>query len=321
MNQNYSAGKHVSMIATVTANPAVDYTVTLDTPIKTGAVNRTAAEHVTAGGKGVNVSLVLHQLGVPTTVYGFIAGATGSMIAERIQRTQIPTDWITVPNQMSRINIKITSGGTVTEVNGQGVSVAAPETGVLLQKLQKYGSDDFIVLAGSIPAGAPASFHADIMKALSNKGARFAVDTTGEPLREAVACRPFVIKPNLPEVRALFNAEIATWWDALPYGKKLIEMGAENVLISLGSDGALLFNSERRVWHLAAPHGIVKNTVGSGDSMLGGFLAACAHGKSLTEALRVGVAAGSATAFSEWIANLPEIQSLLDQLPQPTELI
>lgn len=321
MNQNANAEKHTPVIATVTANPAVDYTVTLDAPMQTGAVNRTAAEHVTAGGKGVNVSLVLHQLSVPTTVYGFLAGATGSMIAERIQRTQIPTDWITVPNQMSRINLKIKSAGTVTELNGQGVSVASAETDQLLQKLQKYGPGDYIVLAGSIPAGAPASYHADVMKALSGRGIRFAVDTSGEPLREAIACKPFVIKPNLPEVRALFDAEINTWWDALPYGKKLIDMGAENVLLSLGGDGALLFTSEQRVWHLSAPHGEVKNAVGSGDSMLGGFLAACAHGKSLIEALRVGVAAGSATAFSEWIAHLPEIQSLLDKLPQPTELI
>ncbi len=321
MSQNSSAGKHVPMIATVTANPAVDYTVTLDAPIRQGAVNRTAAEHVTAGGKGVNVSLVLHQLSVPTTVYGFLAGATGSMIAERIQRTQIPTDWINVPNQMSRINLKIKSGDTVTELNGQGVSVAAPETDLLLQKLQKYGDGDYIVLAGSIPAGAPASYHADVMRALEGKGIRFAVDVSGEPLREALACKPFVIKPNLPEVCAFFDTAIDTWWDALPYGRQLIDLGAENVLMSLGGDGALLFTSEHRVWHLSAPHGTVRNAVGAGDSMLGGFLAACAHGKPLTEALRYGIAAGSATAFSEWIANLPEIRELLSRLPQPTELI
>lgn len=321
MKDEMNARGSAPMIATVTANPAVDYTVTLDAAIQAGAVNRTESEQITAGGKGVNVSLVLRQLSVPTTVYGFLAGATGSMIAERIQRTQIPTDWITVQNQMNRINLKIKSDGAVTEVNGQGVSVAEPETALLLQKLQKYGAGDYIVLAGSTPAGAPASYHADIMRALEGKGIRFAVDTSGEPLREAIACKPFVIKPNLPEVCALFNTKIDTWWDALPYGRKLIEMGAENVLLSLGGDGALLFTSEMRVWHLAAPHGEVKNAVGSGDSMLGGFLAACAHGKPLTEALRVGVAAGSATAFSEWIANLPEIETLLRTLPQPTELI
>ncbi len=309
------------MIATFTANPAVDYTVMLDAPMQPGTVNRTANEQVTAGGKGVNVSLVLQQLGLSTTVYGFLAGATGSMIAERIQRTQIQTDWITVPNQMNRINLKIRSEGSVTEVNGRGVFVTNTETDQLLQKLQKYGEGDYIVLAGSIPAGAASTYLADIMTALAGKGIHFAVDAAGEPLTAAIACKPFVIKPNLPEVCALFDCEIETWWDALPYGRKLVEMGAENVLLSLGGDGALLFTSEERVWHLSAPHGTVRNAVGSGDSMLGGFLAACAQGQSLTEALRMGVAAGSATAFSEWIADRPQIEALLRELPQPTELI
>ena len=309
------------MIATVTANPAVDYTVTLDAPMQTGSVNRTADEQVTAGGKGVNVSLVLQQLGVPTTVYGYLSGATGAMIAERIQRTQIPTDWITVPNQMNRINLKIKSDGSVTELNGKGVSVTDAETALLLQKLQKYGENDFVVLAGSIPAGAPASYLADLMTALADKKIRFAVDAAGEPLTKAIACKPFVIKPNLPEVCALFQCDIDTWWDALPYGRRLIDMGAQNVLLSLGGDGALLFTSEERVWHLSAPHGTVRNAVGAGDSMLGGFLAAYAQGQSLTDALRMGVAAGSATAFAEWIADRPQIETLLRALPQPTELI
>lgn len=309
------------MIATVTANPAVDYTVTLDTPLEQGAVNRTGEEHVTAGGKGVNVSLMLQQLGICTTVYGYLAGATGSMIAERIQRTQIPTDWILVQNQMNRINLKIKSHGTVTEINGRGVSVAAAETEQLLKKLQKYGEGDYIVLAGSIPAGAPTSYLADLMTALEGSGVRFAVDAAGAPLSEALACKPFVVKPNLPELCALLDCEVDTWWDALPYGRKLIDMGAENVLLSLGGDGALLFTSEHRVFHLSAPHGEVRNAVGAGDSMLGGFLAACSEGKELTEALRYGVAAGSATAFSDWIADRPSFESLLRTLPQPTELI
>ena len=309
------------MIATVTTNPAVDYTVSIAQPLVRNAVNRTDDAMITAGGKGINVSLILQQLEIPTTVYGFLAGTIGSMISERLTRTQIPTDWITVPNQMTRINLKIKETGSVTELNGRGVSVSEAETQNLTEKLRQYGEGDYIVLAGSVPAGAPAVYYADIMTALSETGVRIAVDTTGEPLREAIRCKPFVIKPNLPELCDLVGAEIDTWWDALPYGRQLIDMGAQNVLLSLGGDGALLFTSEHRVWHLSAPHSTVKNAVGAGDSMLGGFLAACASGSDLTEALRMGIAAGSATAFSEWIANRTQIELLLKSLPQPTELI
>ncbi len=309
------------MIATVTTNPAVDYTVSITQPLVRNTVNRTEDAMITAGGKGINVSLVLQQLEIPTTVYGYLAGTIGQMISERMQRTQIPTDWILVPNQMTRINLKIKETGCVTELNGRGVSVSEAETELLVSKLRQYGEGDYIVLAGSVPAGAPATFYADIMTALAETGVRIAVDTTGEPLREAIKCKPFIIKPNLPELCDLVGAEIDTWWDALPYGKQLIDMGAQNVLLSLGSDGALLFTEEHRVWHLSAPHGVVKNAVGSGDSMLGGFLAACAAGKELTEALRTGIAAGSATAFSEWIANRSQIELLLKNLPQPTELV
>ena len=309
------------MIATVTSNPAVDYTVSISAPLQRNTVNRTSDELITAGGKGINISLVLQQLGVPTTVYGFLAGTTGSMISERMQRTQIPTDWIDVPNQMTRINLKIKETGAVTELNGRGVTVTEGETGTLLEKLRKYGAEDFIVLAGSIPANAPATYYAEIMEQLAETGARIAVDAAGDPLREALSMQPFLIKPNLPEVCALFNTSIDTWWDALPYGRELRKMGAQNVLMSLGGDGALLFTEDDRVWHLSAPHGTVKNAVGSGDSMLGGFLAACAQGESMTEALRRGIAAGSATAFSEWIANRSQIELLLKNLPQPTELV
>ncbi len=309
------------MIATVTMNPAVDYTVSLETPLEPYALNRTSRERITAGGKGVNVSLILQQLEVPTTVYGYLSGTTGTMIAEQLQRTQIPTDWIQVPNQMNRINVKIRDKNKVTELNGTGVAVSESDTQLLIQKLSRYGDGDYIVLAGSIPAGAPVTHYADVINALAENSARFAVDVAGEPLREVLACHPFVVKPNLPELCNLFGVDIDTWWDALPYGKELIHMGAENALVSLGGDGALLFTSEARVWHLSAPHGEVKNAVGSGDSMLGGFLAACARQKDLTEALRLGIAAGSATAFSEWIADRSRMDNLLRQLPEPTELI
>ena len=255
------------MIATVTMNPAVDYTVQLEEPLQFNAVNRTENEQITAGGKGINVSLILQQLEIPTTVYGYLSGTTGTMISERIQRTQIPMDFITLPNQMNRINVKFKQHNQVTELNGRGLSVSEADTKVLLEKLSKYGSGDYIVLAGSIPAGAAATHYADVMAALADNGVRFAVDAAGKPLLEALPHHPFVVKPNLPELRELFDAEILTWWDALPYGKKLIEMGAQNALVSLGGDGALLFTDAGRVWHLSAPHNTVKNAVGAGDAM------------------------------------------------------
>ena len=309
------------MIATVTMNPAVDYMVLLEEPLVPNTVNRTSHERITAGGKGVNVSLVLQQLQIPTTVYGYLSGTTGTMIAEQLQRTQIPTDWIILPNQMNRINLKVKEQDAVTELNGRGISVSAADTGILVDKLRKYGNGDYIVLAGSVPAGASASHYADIMRALADTGVRFAVDAEGEALQEALKAHPFVVKPNLRELCSVFGTEIETWWDALPYGRQMIEMGAQNVLLSLGADGALLFNHEQRIWHLSAPHGEVKNAVGSGDSMLGGFLAGCASGRDLTEALRMGIAAGSATAFSEWIATRSRMDNLLKGLPAPTELL
>ncbi|MBQ9905198.1 MAG: 1-phosphofructokinase [Oscillospiraceae bacterium] len=311
------------MIATVTMNPAVDYTVSLEAPLMHNDVNRTSQERITAGGKGVNVSLILQQLEIPTTVYGYLSGTTGSMIAEQLLRTQIPTDWINVPNQMNRINLKVKEDHAVTELNGRGVSISPAETELLLKKLSKYGDGDYIVLAGSVPAGSPPSHYADVMTALGDSGVRFAVDAEGETLRQALRCHPFVVKPNLRELCSLFDDDgtIDTWWDALPYGRKLIEWGAQNALLSLGAEGALLFTEAGRVWHLSAPHGQVKNAVGSGDAMLGGFLAGCAQGKPLTEALRMGIAAGSATAFSEWIANRSQMDNLLRTLPEPTELL
>ena len=310
------------MIATVTMNPAVDYTVLLEEPLVRNSVNRTSHERITAGGKGVNVSLVLQQLQIPTTVYGYLSGTTGTMIAEQLQRTQIPTDWIVLPNQMNRINLKVKDHDAVTELNGRGVAVSPADAKLLLEKLRKYGDGDYIVLAGSVPAGAPATFYADIMHALADTGVRFAVDAEGEALRAALAEHPFVVKPNLRELCSVFGIdEIVTWWDALPYGRQMIEMGAQHVLLSLGADGALLFNEENRVWHLSAPHGEVKNAVGSGDSMLGGFLAGYATGREITEALRMGIAAGSATAFSEWIATRSRMDNLLKALPCPTELL
>lgn len=307
------------MIATVTLNPAVDYTVKLSQPLRKAEVNRTAAERISIGGKGINVSYILQQMRVSSTIYGFVAGATGTMISDAAAALSLRANWISLDGQCSRINLKIEETGVVTELNGKGITLDKQALETLIAMLQKFGADDTVVLAGSIPSGANSSLYADIIRALP-QNVRFAVDTEGDALRAVLPLHPFVIKPNLPELSGLFGVNLHTVQDALPYGKKLQEMGAQNVIVSLGGDGALLFADDGSILRMDAPHGTVINTVGAGDSMLGGFLAACESGLSRADALRYGIAAGSATAFSPWLAGQADIDALLRTLPVPTRL-
>lgn len=305
------------MIATVTLNPAVDYTACIAKPLEKGMVNRTASEHITAGGKGINVSYVLHELHEDTCIYGFSAGAVGAMLRAQVLSWGIRADWLELEGQNNRINLKIEESGVVTELNVTGVSVPAEQIANLAEKLRVYGENDIIVLAGSIPRGADSRLYADIMAVLHENGVRFAVDAEGEPLRAVLPYHPFVVKPNLPELCGLFGVEITRWQEAVSYGRKLQQMGAENVLLSLGGDGALLLTADGAVWRLDAPHSEVVNTVGAGDSMLAGFLAGAAKGWAMADCLRLGVAAGSATAFAPWLANAEQIEELLNKLPYP----
>lgn len=305
------------MIATVTMNPAVDYTALISKPLEKGMVNRTASEHITAGGKGINVSYILHELGAETCIYGYTAGAVGAMLRAQILSWGIRGEWLELDGQNNRINLKIEEDGVVTELNGTGVFVPTQQMEKLMEKLRVYGESDIIVLAGSIPRGASPTLYADIMEELGGCGVRFAVDAEGEPLRAVLPHHPFVVKPNLPELCGLFGAEITNRQEAIPYGRKMQEMGAENVLLSLGGEGALLFTAEGKVLRLDAPHSDAVNTVGAGDSMLAGFLAGAAKGMAMADCLRLGVAAGSATAFSPWLANAEQIENLLKKLPYP----
>ena len=302
------------MIATVTLNPAVDYTVSLTKPLMKSQVNRTAAEHITAGGKGINVSYILNQLAIPTTIYGFLAGATGAMLADAVNALALRTNWISLEGQMNRINLKMEENDAVTELNGRGISVDTESLAALTAMLQTYADGDTVVLAGSIPLGAQKDLYTEIMRQLP-KSVRVAVDAEGDALLTVLPMHPFVIKPNLPELSALFGVSLKTWRDALPYGQKLRDMGAQNVLISLAEDGALLFSDDGSIYRMDAPHETVINTVGAGDSMLAGFLAACEMELSREDALRLGIAAGSATAFAPWLAKKDAIDALFDTLP------
>ena len=311
------------MIATVTLNPAVDYTVSLQNPLQKNAVNRTEKEQLTPGGKGINVSLILHRLGIPTTAHGFLAGFTGTLIDEAIRSAGIPAQWIrsTDSTQMNRINLKLVEQDAVTEFNGSGIQPDAAQLTALQHQLSAYGKEDTIVLAGSIPKCCPITLYADLMSVLAAHEIDFAVDAESDALIAALSYHPFLIKPNLPELCALFAQDtILGNKQLLYYAAKLQEMGARNVLISLGGDGALLYTEDKKAYRMAAPQGEIGSTVGAGDSMLAGFLAGCQQKCSMADALRLGIAAGSATAFSPWLADAVSIHALLRTLPQPVEI-
>ncbi len=303
------------MLVTVTLNPAVDYTIQLNAPLRYDSVNRTTGERITAGGKGINVSYIAKQFHVPTTIYTFAAGLTGTMLQDFLQEMELPTQAIQLEGQMNRINVKVEETGAVTELNGRGITVSSSALAQLTKLLRQYGKDDIIVLAGRIPAGAKKTIYADMMEELSSTDVRFAIDTEGSALRATLPYHPFVVKPNLPELSALFSVPLRDWKEALPYCRKLKDMGAQNVLLSLAEEGALLLADDGKEYRMAVPEGNLVNAVGAGDAMLAGFLCACMEGKNREEALRYGVAAGSATAYAPWLANEQQIQNLLTQLP------
>ncbi len=300
------------MIATVTLSPAVDYTVSLTQPLRKDAVNRTATEQLTPGGKGINVSVMLTRLGADTTAHGLLAGMTGQMIAHAVSDLQIPAQWLTLHDgSTNRINMKLTDADGTTEINGSGITMNEAVLQALITRLQAYGKHDIIVLAGSIPKGAAPSLYGDIMRRLAATGVQFAVDAEGDALRAALPHHPLVIKPNLPELCALFDAETISA-DELPhYAAQLQAMGARNVLISLGGDGAFLLAESGQQYRMAAPQGKPQSTVGAGDSMLAGWLAGYVQGCSAADCLRMGIACGSATAFSPWLAEQETIAAYL----------
>ena len=300
------------MIYTITFNPALDYIVRVQ-DFKLGQVNRTSYEEVYAGGKGINVSIVLKNLDVENVALGYIAGFTGEEIENKIKAFGCNTDFIKLNNGMSRINVKLKSNEE-SEINGQGPSISDQDLEELYRKLELLREGDILVLAGSIPATLPKNIYEIIMERLSGKGIRFIVDATGELLLNVLKYKPFLIKPNHHELAELFNATIENEDDIVIYAKKLREMGAQNVLISRAGDGAIFVTEKDEIIKSDVPKGTLINSVGAGDSMVGGFIAGYLKNKSLEEAFKMGVATGSASACSEGLATKEKVYELLNQI-------
>ena len=299
------------MIYTVTFNPAIDYIVHTGT-MQVGQVNRSQGEELYFGGKGINVSFVLHELGLPSKALGFVAGFTGAAIEAGIQEQGIATDFVHLDSGFSRINVKIKSGEE-TELNGQGPNISEAAVAELFEKLNQLQDGDVLILAGSIPNTMPADSYEKILAHLSDKKIKVVVDATKDLLLKVLPYHPFLIKPNNHELGELFGVTLHSIEEIATYAKKLQEMGAQNVLISMAGDGALLIDETGRQHVCGVCKGTVKNSVGAGDSMVAGFVAGSMHG-DYEAALKLGTAAGGATAFSEGLAQRAEIERLLQQL-------
>lgn len=296
------------MIYTVTFNPSLDYVVTVP-ELTTGKVNRSSSEEIIPGGKGINVSMVLTNLGVDTRAVAFTAGFTGATFKKLVGEKKLNADFIDIEEGTTRINVKIRSG-EITEINGQGPMVSSHHIGRLYEKLDYLDSDDYLVLAGSIPDSMPRSVYMDIMQRLQFNDIKIVVDATGELLINVLPYKPFLVKPNKDELAAIFDVEINTKDDVIKYGKILQEKGARNVLVSMSGDGAVLIAEDGNVYQSEAPNGEVKNEVGAGDSMVAGFLAGYIETEDYEKSLRIGICAGSASAFSEELATKEELVEL-----------
>ena len=299
------------MIYTVTFNPAIDYIVHTGT-MQVGQVNRSQGEELYFGGKGINVSFVLHELGLPSKALGFVAGFTGAAIEAGIQEQGIATDFVHLDSGFSRINVKIKSGEE-TELNGQGPNISEAAVAELFEKLNQLQDGDILILAGSIPNTMPADSYEKILAHLSDKKIKVVVDATKDLLLKVLPYHPFLIKPNNHELGELFGVTLHSIEEIATYAKKLQEMGAQNVLISMAGDGALLIDETGKQHVCGVCKGTVKNSVGAGDSIVAGFVAGSMHG-DYEAALKLGTAAGGATAFSEGLAQRAEIERLLQQL-------
>lgn len=300
------------MIYTVTLNPAVDYVADCG-EIKTGAVNRLGAGEIFFGGKGINVSFVLRELGIPSKALGFVAGFTGEAIEKGIAQKGIDTDFVHLDSGFSRINIKLRSGlPAETELNGQGPHIPQDKAEELFCRLDNISDGDTIVLAGSIPASLSADIYEKILAHLHGRNIRAVVDASGDLLLNVLKYKPFLVKPNNIELGELFGAVIDTPEKAAEYALRLKKMGAVNVLVSMAEQGAVLVDEAEKVHVNKAYSGTVKNTVGAGDSMVAGFIAGYEKG-GYDYALQLGTACGGATAFSEGLASSNEIYALLGE--------
>ena len=297
------------MIYTVTFNPAIDYVVRMDTELLPGMTNRSASEECYFGGKGINVSMVLAELGLKSTALGFVAGFTGKAIDEAVKKAGIDTDFIELKEGMSRINVKLKAGDE-TEINAQGPKIDEASQKALFDKLSKLQEGDVLILAGSIPNSLPDDVYERILSMLQDKGIQFVVDATKDLLTNVLKYHPFLIKPNNFELGEIVGKILTTDDEIYEGALKLQEMGARNVLISMAGDGAMLVDESGKRYRIGVPKGTVRNSVGAGDSMVAGFVAGYMKTKDYDVALKMGTAAGSATAFSDGLAKAADIDEL-----------
>mgnify|MGYP001625258991 FL=1 len=305
------------MIYTITFNPALDYITQVEN-FKTGEINRTKTETILPGGKGLNVSIVLKNLGIENTALGFVAGFTGEELIKKLEAQGVKTDFVKVKEGITRINVKISSLNNnkveETALNGMGPQITKENIDELLKKISNMIASDFVILSGNIPKNLENNIYEKICKILKEKGITFIVDSTQDLLINVLKYNPFLIKPNKEELEETVKCNIHTKEDIINSAKTLQEMGAQNVLVSLGNDGAILITKEGETYFSEAPKGQVINTVGAGDSMVAGFLAGYYKTKDYEYALKMGVSAGSASAFSVNLATKEEVDSIFNQL-------
>lgn len=298
------------MIYTVTLNPSIDYIVQVSN-MELGKLNKMDHDLKLPGGKGINVSRVLHALDIDTVALGFLGGFTGDFIRNWLEKDRLKTNFISIQDY-TRINIKLKSKKE-TEINGRGPEIEAEEAEQLLNQFSNLGEEDVVILSGSKPPSLPDDFYGQIIHKITKTNTKFVIDTTGNDLKDALPYKPFLVKPNKEELEELFDVKLTDIDDIIQYGKKLLERGAQNVIVSMASEGAILFTGEA-IYKGISPKGTVKNSVGAGDSMIAGFIGNYSKTKDVVKAFQMGLASGSATAFSSDLATKEDITQLLDKV-------
>ena len=299
------------MIFTVTFNPSLDYIVRVD-EMRLGTINRTNYEQLLPGGKGINVSIVLGNLGHPSRALGFSAGVTGVALEKLLADTGVDADLVHVKAGFTRIKAKV-KAVEETEINGQGPRIAPEDVDALFSKLDVLGQDDTLVISGSVPNTLPSDMYEQVMERLAGRGVRIVVDAERDLLTRVLPYRPFLVKPNNHELGDIFGVTLKTRGEVVPYARRMQEMGAQNVLVSMAGEGGVLVAADGQVYQSPAAKGTVVNSVGAGDSCVAGFLAGLMETGSYQTAFRMGLAAGSASAFSDHLATRPEVEDLMSR--------
>lgn len=299
------------MIYTVTFNPSLDYLIHID-DFQPGEVNRMSFEKLYPGGKGINVSIVLQELGAESTALGFSAGFTGREIQRQLKEMGVRSEFIQLEEGTSRINVKLKTGKDETDMNGQGPEIPEEKIEELFSRLDALENGDILVISGSIPGSLPDDMYERILERLKGRNIPAVVDATGDLLTNVLPYRPFLVKPNHHELSEIFHVSLNTREQVIPYAEKMREMGAQNVLVSMAGEGAVLAAADGNIYQGAAPEGTVRNSVGAGDSMVAGFLAGYLKTENYEAAFHLGAAAGSASAFSDGLAGRDEILKLAE---------